>query len=88
MFIAARSDTEWSYSIETPHSEGPWWRNSAQGLSWQVLLFGKELASFASLDEVCNISNDCGPIESRSVRFTDQVGGCRVATTLAAVNLS
>jgi hypothetical protein len=59
-----------------------------QGLSWQVLMFGKELASFAPLDEVFSISNGCGPIESRSIRSNDQVGGCRVATRLAAVNLS
>jgi hypothetical protein len=53
-----------------------------------VLLFSKELASFAPLDKVFSISYGRGPIESRSIRFTDQVRGCRVATTLAAVNLS
>jgi hypothetical protein len=61
---------------------------SAQDLSWQVLLFSKELASFASLYEVFSIGYGRGPIESRSVCFADQVGGCRVAATLAAVNLN
>jgi hypothetical protein len=45
-----------------------------------VLLFGKELASFAPLDEVFSVSYGRGPVESGSIRFTDQVGGCRVAT--------
>jgi hypothetical protein len=62
--------------------------DSAQDLSWKVLLFRKELASFAPLYEVFSIGYDRGPIKSRSVRFTDQVGGCRMAATLAAVNLS
>jgi hypothetical protein len=57
-------------------------------MSWQVLLFGEELASFAPLDEVFRVSYGRWPIESRSVCFTDQVGGCRVATTLTAVNIS
>jgi hypothetical protein len=52
-----------------------------------VLLFGKELASFAPLDEVFSVSYGRGPIGSGSIRFTDQVGRCRVAATLAAVNL-
>jgi hypothetical protein len=59
-----------------------------QDLSWQVLLFGKELASFAPLYEVFSIGYGRGPIESRSVRFADQVGGYRVAATIAIVNLS
>jgi hypothetical protein len=59
-----------------------------QDVSWQVLLFRKELASFAPLYEVFSISYGLGSIESRSVRFADQVGGCRVAATLTAVNLS
>jgi hypothetical protein len=88
MFVAARSGTKRPYSVEAPHSERPRRRNVAQDLSWQVLLFGKELASFASLDEIFSVSYDRGPIESRSICFTDQVGGCRVAATLAAVNLS
>jgi hypothetical protein len=53
-----------------------------------VLLFGKKLASFAPLYEVFSIGYGHGPIESRSVRFVDKVGGCRVAATLAVVNLS
>jgi hypothetical protein len=59
-----------------------------QDLSCQVLLFSKELASFAPLDEVFSVSYSRGLIESRSIRFTDQVGGCRVAATLDTVNLS
>jgi hypothetical protein len=53
-----------------------------------VLLFGKTLASFAPLYEVLSVSHGRGPIESRSVRLADQVSGCRVAATLATVNLS
>jgi hypothetical protein len=53
-----------------------------------VLLFGKELASFASLNEVFSVGYVRGPIESRSVRFADQVGGCRVAATLVTMDLS
>jgi hypothetical protein len=53
-----------------------------------VLLFGKELASVAPLDEVFIVSYGRGPIESRSICFTDQVCGCSVAATLASVNLS
>jgi hypothetical protein len=34
MFVAAWSGTKWSYRVETPHSEGLRWRNSAQDLSW------------------------------------------------------
>jgi hypothetical protein len=88
MFVAALSGTKRFYRVETPHSEGPRWRNSVQGLSWQVLLFGKELSSFAPLDEVFGVRYDRGPIESRSIRLTDQVRGCRVAATLTTVNLS
>jgi hypothetical protein len=58
------------------------------GLSWQVLLFGKELTSFAPLYEVFSVGHGHGPVESRSVRLTDQVGGGCVAATFATVNLS
>jgi hypothetical protein len=57
------------------------------GPELQVLLFGKELASFAPLYEVFCIDHSCGLVESRSAHLTDQVGGCCVAATLAAVNL-
>jgi hypothetical protein len=77
-----------SYSVETPHSEGPRLRDGAQGLSWQVLPFGKQLASFAPLDEVFSVSHGRGPVESRSVCLVDQVSGCRVVATFAAVNES
>jgi hypothetical protein len=53
-----------------------------------VLLFGKELASFAPLYEVFSVSHGRVPVESRSVRLADKVSGCRVATTLAVVNLA
>jgi hypothetical protein len=87
MLVAAWSGTKWSYRIETPYSEGPRWRDNAQGLSWQVLPFGKELASFAPLDEVFSVSYGRGTIESRSVCFTDQVRGCGVAASLTTVYL-
>jgi hypothetical protein len=87
MLVAAWSSTKQSYRVETPDSEGPRWRDSAQSLSWQVLLLGKELASFALLDKVFSVSYDRGPIESRSVHFADQVRGCGVAATLTTVNL-
>jgi hypothetical protein len=57
-------------------------------LGWQVLLFGKELASFAPLDEVFGVSDGCWPVKPRSVCFTDQVGGCRMTATLAIVDFS
>jgi hypothetical protein len=88
MFVATRSSTKRPYGVEAPHSEGPRQRDGAQDLSWQVLLFGKELASFASPHEVFSVSYGRGPIESRSIRFTDQIGGCRVAATFATVDLS
>jgi hypothetical protein len=87
MLVAAWSSVKRSYRVETPYSEGPRWRDNAQSLSWQVLLFGKELASFAPLDEVFSISYGCGPIGSRSVCFTDQVRGCGMAATLTIVYL-
>jgi hypothetical protein len=61
--------------------------DGVQSLSWQVLLFGKELASFAPLDEVFSVSYGRGTIESRSVCFTDQVRGCCMAATLTTVYL-
>jgi hypothetical protein len=48
----------------------------------------KELTSLAPLYEVFSVRYGHGPIESISVRFADQVGGCHVAATLATVNLS
>jgi hypothetical protein len=53
-----------------------------------VLLFGKELASFASLDEIFGVGDGCWQVKPRLVRFTDQVGGCRVTATFAAVDFS
>jgi hypothetical protein len=79
---------KWSYRVESPYCEGPGWRDSAQSLSWQVLLFCKELASFAPLDEVFCICYSRGPVESRSVCFTDQVRGCSVETALTTVYFS
>jgi hypothetical protein len=88
MLVDAWGGTKRSYNVETPHSEGPRWRDGVQGLSWQVLLFGKELASFAPLDEDFCVSHGRGPVKSRSVCLADQVSGCRVAATFTAVNLS
>jgi hypothetical protein len=88
MFVAAGSGTKRSHSVETSHSERSGWRDGAQGQSWQVLLFGKELASFAPLYEVFSIGYDRGPVESRSVCFTDQIVGRSVTTTFAIVDLS
>jgi hypothetical protein len=62
--------------------------DGTQDLSWQVLLFAKELASFAPLNEVFSVGHGRGPVESRSVRFADQVGGCRVTATFSAVDFS
>jgi hypothetical protein len=59
-----------------------------QDLSQQVLLSGKKLTSFAPLNEVFSVGHGRGPVESRSICLADQVGGCRVATILAAVDLS
>jgi hypothetical protein len=42
-----------------------------QDRSWQVLLFGKELASFAPLNEVFSVGHGSGPVKFRLVRFTD-----------------
>jgi hypothetical protein len=88
MFVAAWGGTKRSYNVETPHSERPRRRNGAQGLSWQVLLLCKELTSFAPLNEVFGVGYSRGLVESRSVCLADQIGGCRVAATFAAVNLS
>jgi hypothetical protein len=63
-------------------------RDGAQGLSRQVLLFGKQLVSFAPLDEVFSVGHGCGPVEYRSVCLANQVSGCRMAATLIAVNLN
>jgi hypothetical protein len=51
-------------------------------------LFGKELASFAPINEVFSVGHGRGPIESRSLCFADQVDGCRVTATFAAVDFS
>jgi hypothetical protein len=53
-----------------------------------VLLFGKELASFALLDEVFRVRYGRGPVEPGSVCLADQVSGCRMAATFTAVDLS
>jgi hypothetical protein len=86
--VDAWGGSKWSHRIETAHGKGPRWRNCVQGLNSEVLLFGKELTSFEPLYEVFCVGHGRGPVESRLVRLTDQVGKCCVATTLAAVNLS
>jgi hypothetical protein len=80
--------SEQTYGVKDPHGEGPSWGNCAEDLSWQVLLFGKELASFAPLYEVFSVRHGYGPLEARSVCFADQIGRGRVAATLSAMNLS
>jgi hypothetical protein len=57
-------------------------------LSWQVLLLGKELSSFAALYEVFGISHGRGSVESKLVFLTDQVGGRCMAATFVAMSLS
>jgi hypothetical protein len=52
-----------------------------------MLLFSKELASFAPLDEVFDISQGHGPVETRSIGLADQVGGCCMAATLVGSSL-
>jgi hypothetical protein len=47
----------------------------------------QRLASFTPLYVVFSVGHGRGPVESRSVCFTDQIGGCRVAATLATVDL-
>jgi hypothetical protein len=53
-----------------------------------VLLFGKELASVAPLYEVFGVGHGRGTAKTRSVSFTDQIGGCRVAATLSTMDFS
>jgi hypothetical protein len=53
-----------------------------------MLLFGKELTSFAPLYEVFSFRHGRGPVEAKSIRFADQIGRGRVAATLTAMNLS
>jgi hypothetical protein len=53
-----------------------------------VLLFGKELTSFAPLHKVFGVGHGRGPKETRSVGLADQIGGCRVPATLTAMDLS
>jgi hypothetical protein len=53
-----------------------------------MLLFVKELTSFAPFFEVFGISHGRGPVETRSVGLANQVGRCRVAVALAAMDIS
>jgi hypothetical protein len=53
-----------------------------------MMLFGKELTSFTSLNEVSGISHAHEQVETRSIGLVDQVGGCGMAATLAVVDLS
>jgi hypothetical protein len=53
-----------------------------------VLLFGKELTSFAPFDEVFRVRHGSGPVESRSVHCAYEVSGCCMAATFTAVDLS
>jgi hypothetical protein len=49
---------------------------------WQII------GILCTFYEVFCVGHSRGPVESRSVHLIDQVGGCCVAATLAAVNLS
>jgi hypothetical protein len=53
-----------------------------------MLLFGKELASFAPLYEVFGIGHGRGPVETRSIGLADQVCRHRMAATLATMDFS
>jgi hypothetical protein len=55
-------------------------------LSRDVLLLGKELASFAQPNQVLSVRHGSGPVEARPVGFPHQVcRGC-VVTAFPAVN--
>jgi hypothetical protein len=58
------------------------------GLELAGAAIWQRIGIFAPLYEVFSIGHGRGPVESRSVRLTDQVGGSCVAATLAVVNLS
>jgi hypothetical protein len=88
MFLDAWGGKKRSYNIKTPRSKGPRWTDGAQGLGWQVLLFGKELSSFAPLYEVLSVRYGHGLVEPGSICLADKVSGCRVAATFTAVDLS
>jgi hypothetical protein len=53
-----------------------------------MLLFSKELTSFAPLDEVFGVRHGRGPVESRSICLADQVGRHCMIATLITMNLS
>jgi hypothetical protein len=88
ILVATWGGSERTHRVKAPHGEGPRWGNCAQGLSWQVLLFGKELASFAPLCEVFSVRHGRGPVKARLVCLADQISKGRVAATLSTMNLS
>lgn len=71
LFVTTKSSFKWSLWGETPHGEGPGWWNCAQDLGGQVLLFGKELASFEPLNEVFGVTHGRGPVETNLVGLAD-----------------
>jgi hypothetical protein len=53
-----------------------------------MLLFGKELASFAPLYKVFSVRHGSGPVEAGSICLADQVGRGRMVATLTAMDFS
>jgi hypothetical protein len=51
-------------------------------------LIGKELTSFAPLDEFFCITHGRGLVETRSIGLTDQVFRCRVVAAFTTMNLN
>jgi hypothetical protein len=81
--VATWGGSEQTHRVDAPHGEGPRLGNCAQGLSWQVMVFGEELTSLAPLDKVFGVSHGRGPVETRLVCLADQVGESCVAPLTA-----
>ena len=62
--VAALCRLEWSNRVESPAGEWPGRRDRPQGLSRDVLLFGKELASRTSPDDDLGVSQGRWPVEA------------------------
>ena len=63
---------ERSHRVESPAGEWLGWRDRPQGLSRDVLLFGKELAPGTSSDDDLGVSQGCWPVEARPEGFANQ----------------
>ena len=64
MCVAFGSPLEGSHEIESPYHEWLGDGDHPQGVSWEVHLFGIELAPLALADKVYNIGNSYWPIET------------------------